>query len=323
MRNLAVCVFFALSVAIPAATPAISEGVEVRLMPSAEVEEGEILLVEVAQILGASRRIRTRLEDISIAPETWNGNSFRVSREDVARSIQEAGISGVTLTGARQIHVRNTARNLMPDEMAAAVRSYLKTRLMNHRGDVEIKAVTVPRHKVLLPRGGKIHLAVKAPANSRFIGRTPLILRVMRGASEIRRIWVTAEIGVYAEVLVARRPIRPKQRLRAEYFEMRRMDMASLPADTIMTAEDIEGARAIQSLGPGDVVRKSDVRFPFLVKRGHLVRVIARRGSLAITAVGKALDAGRKGDLVRVVNIDSNKPVHARVVEDSFVEVLF
>lgn len=320
MRNLVSGVFFSLLIAAPLATV---DAAEVRLMSSVEVNEGEILLAEVARITGASRRLRERLEDIPLAEAPRNGRSFRISRRDVARSIREEGISNVRLTGARQIHVRNSTRVLMHEEMVSAVRSYLKTRLMNNRGDVEIKSINVPRQKVLLPGGGDIQLVVKAPANSRFIGRVPLILRVIRGSSEIRRLWVTVEVAVYADVAVAIRPIMPKQSLKAAYFEMRRMDMSSLPPDTITDPEGLEGAQAIQSLGPGDVIRKSGVRFPFLVKQGHLVRVFARRGRLSITAVGKALDAGRKGDVVRIVNIDSNKPIHARVVEDSSVEVLF
>jgi flagella basal body P-ring formation protein FlgA len=146
---------------------------------------------------------------------------------------------------------------------------------------------------------------------------------VVRGASEIRRIWVTAEIAVYSQVPVARRPIRAQELLQKADFEIRRRDMASLPVDVVMNIENIIGAVAVRSLSPGDIARKSDVRLPFLVKRGHLVRVRARRGKLLISAIGKSLDAGRRGDVVRVINIDSNKPIQARVIENSSVEVLF
>ncbi len=323
MRNLALSIIAALSIEFSATTPADSDAAEVRLMASSKASEGDLRLVEVAQISGASRRVRRRLEDVFLGPGPLTGEIIRISRKKVADSIRSAGVENVTLTGAREIRVRNAKRVLSQGEMVSAVRSYLKTRLINRRGDVEIKTITVPRQKVILPTDENIQLVVQAPANSRFIGRTPLILRVIRGSSEIRRIWVTAEIAVYTEVPVAVRPIRSRERLKASDFEMQRRDMLSLPSDVVTSIEALESATAVRLLSPGDVVRKSAVKYPYLVKRGHLVRVLARRGKLSIMAIGKALDAGRRGDVIRVINIDSNKPIHARVVENSSVEVLF
>jgi len=231
--------------------------------------------------------------------------------------------SGAGVEKISKLSPRNNSRVLSQQEVDSAVQSYLETRLNNRNGDVEIKSITFPRNKILLSGIGKVQLLVKAPPNTRFIGRTPLILRVIRGSSEIRRIWVTAEIAVYIDVPVARRPIRAMEALKATDFEFRRQDMASMPSDTITSPAELHGAVAVRPLSPGNMVRKSNIKFPFLVKRGHLVHIHARRGQLSITAIGKSLDAGRKGDLIRVVNIDSKKPVHARVVESSSVEVLF
>jgi flagella basal body P-ring formation protein FlgA len=136
-------------------------------------------------------------------------------------------------------------------------------------------------------------------------------------------MWVAAEISVFTRVPVAVVPIRANQRLSPAQFEMRRQDLASLPNNVVTSPEMLDGAHALRPLSPGEVIRKSDIRLPYLVKQGHLVRIYARRGKMVITAIGKALDAGRKGEIVRVINIDSNKPVQGRVIEQSSVEVLF
>ena len=323
MRTLIPRIILAIFVAISAVAPAISGAVEIRLIPSVEVNEGEVFLAEVANLSKVSRRIRGELEDVFLASAPPSGMSFRISRETVGKSIRNAGIEGVTLAGARVVRVRNSTRILDQQEMVSAVQSFLKSRLINRNGDVEIKTIFVPRQRILLPGGGNVQLMVQAPPNTRFIGRTPLILRVIRGASEIRRIWVTAEIAIYMDVPVARRPIRAMETLKAADFEFRRQDMASMPSDTITSVPEFHGAIAIRAISPGSMVRKSDVKFPYLVKRGHLVHISARSGGLSITAIGKSLDAGRKGDLIRVINIDSKKPVHARIVGASSVEVLF
>ena len=323
MRNLMLRFLVVFSMALPFSFPVAAHAMEVQLMASAEVSEGKVGLVDVTRISGASRRVRDMLEDINLGPDSTGSKVMQISRNEIAESIRDAGIGDVKITGASEIKLRKSVRVLSQDEMVSAVRSFLKTRLISRKGDVEIKLISVPLGKVLLPRGGDIRLDVMVPANTRFVGRTPLILRVVRGASEIRRIWVTAEIAVYSQVPVARRPIRAQELLQKADFEIRRRDMASLPVDVVMNIENIIGAVAVRSLSPGDIARKSDVRLPFLVKRGHLVRVRARRGKLLISAIGKSLDAGRRGDVVRVINIDSNKPIQARVIENSSVEVLF
>ena len=218
---------------------------------------------------------------------------------------------------------RHPVRVLRKERIESAVRRFLARRLESRQGDVEVNAIHIPKRKIPLPKGKAIHLVVKAPARTRFLGRVPLILSVMQGSSEIRRVWVSAEISVFTRVPVAVVPIRAKQRLSSAQFEMRRHDMASLPDNVVTSPESLDGAHAVRPLSPGEVIRKSDVRFPYLVKQGHLVRLYARRGKLVITAIGKALDAGRKGEIVRVINIDSNKPVQGRVIEQSSVEVLF
>ena len=70
MRNPVAGVFFSLLIAVPVAAV---DAAEVRLMSSVEVNGGEILLAEVAQIIGAPRRLKERLEDIFVADAPRNG----------------------------------------------------------------------------------------------------------------------------------------------------------------------------------------------------------------------------------------------------------
>jgi flagella basal body P-ring formation protein FlgA len=300
-----------------------SEGTEVRIRPTAEVKGNAVRLSEVARILGAPRTDRNRLERLLLASAPPNGQTFRLSRKFVVSRIQMAGFGDVEVTGATQVLVHRPKRVLKRERIESAVRRYLASRLESRQGDVEVNTIAIPKQKILLPGGKKIRLVVKATPQTRFLGRTPLILSIMQGSSEIRRVWVAADISVFTRVPVAVVPIRSQERLSAAQFEMRRHNLAALPDNVVTSPEALEGAHAIRPLSPGETIRKSDVRFPYLVKQGNLVRLYARRGKLVITALGKALDAGRKGELVRVINIDSNKPVQGRVIEKSSVEVLF
>lgn len=214
-------------------------------------------------------------------------------------------------------------RFLEPEDVAAEVRRFISGQLRLGPGGAEVRSIQLPAQRILLP-SGPIALQVEMPPQGRLLGRTPLMVVVRdRAGAEVRRLWVTAEVAVYTDVPVARIPLRASQSLDASSFEMRRKDLASLPPDAVTRMEDLEGARLRRALAPGEVVRLPEVELPYLVRQGNLVRIFARRGTLFITAVGKALDSGRKGEAIRILNVDSNKTIQGRVVEKAAVEVLF
>jgi flagella basal body P-ring formation protein FlgA len=62
---------------------------------------------------------------------------------------------------------------------------------------------------------------------------------------------------------------------------------------------------------------------PPLVKRGDIVKIVANAGTMTITATGMVKQQGCKGEMVRVVNTDSNRIITARVTGPGAVEVDF
>lgn len=214
-------------------------------------------------------------------------------------------------------------RFLDAGDVAAEVRRFVAAQLGTGPDRAEVRSVQLQGQRVLLPPG-RVSLEAELPPQGRLLGRTPLMVVVRNEAgAEVRRLWVTAEIAVYAAVPVARVPLGANQVVDASFFEMRRKDLASLPPDALTRMEDLEGARLRRALAPGEAVRAAEVELPYLVRQGSLVRIVARRGGLMMTAVGKALDSGRKGEAIRILNVDSNKMVQGRVVEKAAVEVLF
>jgi len=54
-----------------------------------------------------------------------------------------------------------------------------------------------------------------------------------------------------------------------------------------------------------------------------MVLIIAESEGLKVTALGKAKEKGRRGEMIRVLNIDSRKSIYARVLDSSRVKVDF
>ena len=72
----------------------------------------------------------------------------------------------------------------------------------------------------------------------------------------------------------------------------------------------------MRDLSAGATVRPGDLVAPRLVRRGEPVTVALRAGNLVITAAGRALSSGGRGEPVRVVVPATNRTLDG-IVEGS------
>jgi len=97
-----------------------------------------------------------------------------------------------------------------------------------------------------------------------------------------------------------------------------------LPSSFITSYEEILGKRTRKAIDANTVLRPDLIEFPPLVKRGDVVTVVAESGGLRITALGVVKErSGRRGDRIRVENLDSKKSIYAQVVDSKTVKVDF
>jgi flagella basal body P-ring formation protein FlgA len=73
----------------------------------------------------------------------------------------------------------------------------------------------------------------------------------------------------------------------------------------------------------GAALRPDMVESPPLVKNGDRVRIVAESAGLRISAFGQVKQRGARGELIPVMNLDSNKVVHARVLDAQTVTIDF
>ncbi len=103
----------------------------------------------------------------------------------------------------------------------------------------------------------------------------------------------------------------------------------TLRANTVLTASDLErrgpvngdqdalgldlasliGQETRQTVFKGQRISARDVAPPALIERNQLVLLVFSQGGLSIEAEGRALDRGREGDLIQVMNLSSRSTV--------------
>lgn len=103
----------------------------------------------------------------------------------------------------------------------------------------------------------------------------------------------------------------------------------TVQANTVLMAHDLEvlsnstegeldlasviGMEARKVLFKGQPIGPRDIARPALVERNQVVLLVFNQGGLSIETEGRALDRGRVGDVIRVMNLSSRSTVSGKV----------
>lgn len=99
--------------------------------------------------------------------------------------------------------------------------------------------------------------------------------------------------------------------------------LGETPIVPVPAPDAVIGARARRDLVPGELLTQALVRVDPLVVSGRAVTIVARIGGVTVEGQAVAAQDGALGDVIRVVNPDSRRPLRGRVVEGGRVEVMY
>ena len=102
------------------------------------------------------------------------------------------------------------------------------------------------------------------------------------------------------------------QKLSPENTEIRDY-YGKLPRDVLQSMADIKQMEAIRTIRTGQLLRASDLRAAALVKKGDSVKLTVGAGLLNITVTLVALESGKQGEQITMLNSESNEQVRGIV----------
>lgn len=96
---------------------------------------------------------------------------------------------------------------------------------------------------------------------------------------------------------------------------------ADLNHDVILNPENLIGTTPRRMLSAGKPIKANEIELPRIVERGQLVTMVFKSGPMELTAMGKAMESGAKGDIIRIVNAASSRTVQGIVSAEKEVLV--
>jgi flagella basal body P-ring formation protein FlgA len=296
----------------------------VRVYDHTEVAADQILLGGIARIDSDDTALVRKLEAVALGRSPLPGKTRTLDAATLLLRLRQSGIDAekLDLQVPSEVVIGRGSVTIEREQIEQIVRGFLQQQVASIPAESwNIRDIRVPE-AVVVPKG---HLTthVSGPKNSELAGSVPLQVTFNVAPDYERRVWVTASLERRVNVVVARRPLGRFKPIDEGDIEVKALDLAGLPADRIDDPEVAIGKRTRRALDSGTVLRPDLLEFPPLVKRGDRVRIIAESAGLRISAFGQAKQKGAHGELIPVVNLDSNKVVHARVVDSQTVRIEF
>ena len=131
---------------------------------------------------------------------------------------------------------------------------------------------------------------------------------------EFRRVKVTARMDLFADVVAAKRYLQRHHEIDEKDVHLVRKNLALLPPDVLMDVREAVSMRTTASINGQEVLRKSLIQPPPLVRKGERVIMLVENPQFRIVTWGEVKDDGRKGEQVKIVNLSSKKEVIGRVL---------
>jgi flagella basal body P-ring formation protein FlgA len=305
------------------AVAALAGAAGVRCHEQAEIAADQILLGSIAQVDGSDAALVRRLEAVVLGRSPLPGKTRALDRAAILTRIKQSGIdpAQLDLQIPAEVVITRAAITVGPEQIETIVREFLQQQAAGAADALRIKELRIGE-PVVLP-AGRLTTRVAAPKTTEWAGTVPLSVVFNVDEEFEKRVWVTVSLERLTRVVVARRPLGRYKPIDEDDLEVKAVDAAGLPADCITRPETVIGKRTRRPVDSGTVLRPDLVEFPPLVKNGDRVRIVAETTGLRISAFGQVKQKGGQGELIQVMNLDSNKVVYARVVDSQTVKIEF
>lgn len=291
----------------------------VRGRESAVVTATEIRLADIAEVSAqsiADDDAVVALQTIVLGASPAPGTATELQAQSILDKLIAAGVDlrRVGYIFPRKIAVTRPGRPVQENELRQALEQFF----LQQKRQATVQTIQAPAG-VMVPVSD-IRFEVET-TGERGANPSPVVFTVKEQGREVTRFQTSVNYDEWREAPIARRTLPRGSIVMPEDTAMARLNVKALPKDASLDASRVLGLKVTQDVLAGDVFRSSALLVPPIVASGDKVSMVIRSGPLEATATGVALDAGARGDLIKVRNEASKKIIQAVVIEPGQVEV--
>ncbi|MFH1671943.1 MAG: flagellar basal body P-ring formation chaperone FlgA [Pseudomonadota bacterium] len=287
----------------------------------ASVRGEKIYLRDIAQING-EKNITQQVGSVCLGSASRPGNmrSLKGKRIEAILSSKRFWPVGATITVPKAVEVARRSQLVSETRYKEALHRYVRARVED---DVDL---SISDFKVIGNRPvpeGSVTLKISDTTDRKMVGYLSMAAVVHVDNKIERRVTLTGWVNVYKNVLSSVRMLKKSQVITENDLQLVRRDISKLPPNVVFSAKEVMGKRLKHSVRAGDYLREDMVEDIPVVQKGDHVIIMAESSILRVTVIGKTLEEGCPGEMIKVKNSMSKKIISARVIDASTVKVQF
>ncbi|MCF8127238.1 MAG: flagellar basal body P-ring formation chaperone FlgA [Deltaproteobacteria bacterium] len=301
-----------------------SDGVVIKGFKKAEVSDDTIYLGKICTVTGKDAAQIRQIRGIALGRAPLPGNSRGIDTDYIRLRLKQAKVDPdrVRFRMPETIEVSRASVTISPEEIKRAVDNFIRANVSWDQDRVKIRKIEV-NTDVVLPKGD-VSYRIEPLRNAQYKGNIALPIHFTVNGLFQKRILATADVSLLTDVVIVKKSLRRHGRINEDDIELKEKDLSKTHSNVITDPEEVLGKRAKRSIAAGTILRTNHIEYPPLVKRGDVVLVVAESVGLRVTALGVVDQReGRRGERIKVENLDSKKNIYARVLDSKTVEVDF
>ena len=300
-----------------------SPQVKIYLPRSLAVQSGTLTLGEICLIRCDDEKVLRKAWVVPMGRAPFFKESLVLSRTTILARLGAVGVNTATVvfSGALTVTLESKDQALSPDQLALAAQEFLIAKKPLPEDRIWRLVHAPAAVTVSEPQGVELKPRLSGPNASADMVRVEVALCRQGKELAVAETVFRAEYLVQQAVAVKDIPARTK--LTAEHFKVQIVAVPNKPSEEWTSPLGMEATQAIKQdkvIGPGQVKMPT---LEIIVRRDQKVKMSVEGLGFRISGLGQAMENGRPGDVIRVLNVDSQQAVACRVAADGTVHPLY
>lgn len=256
--------------------------------------------------------------DVVIGRTPMPGQDMRLNARTLMRIAKAANIDWQAQSIMDEVIIRRDANVIGFETLESNIKQALSEKGLT--GDAEI-TINENLSRLTLPKDEPATADIRNVRYNTADARFSATVLAPSAERPLKKYEITGTAHPLVDVPVLNTQIKAGNVISASDLSSISLRQTMVPRGALVNVADLQGMAASKTLYPNKPLRGVDIALPKLVERGGELTIIYESDALLLTAKGKALQNGSRGEMIRVVNLESNKNLQAMVSEDGVVVV--
>ena len=265
---------------------------------------------------GVSKDMATRV----LGPAPQPGQDVVLNARTLMRIALALDLPWRPVSTAEQVVIRRAATLIETRDIKNLLTTALRDEGLNGRFDIHFMNTEKPQ--IILPQDQSANVEIGMFDYDAQRGMFQATLMAPSRDNPLTELAVAGKIERIIEVPVLSKALPSGDIINGYDINWIDIKEGELQHDIILDADELVGMTPRRMLLSGKPVRANELQRPQLVGRGDTVTIVYNDKVMTLTAQGKAMQSGAKGDVIRIVNIASNRTLDALVDGDRTVTVM-